>query len=809
MTYDPASGHVFASGCGGICELDIGTRAAPTLTLIRVYDALNGDGIAADGEGHIYVANSSVSALGSLNLADNTASSVVDDIPGGADDVAPLVGAGGPPPATTLQFPVADLIRVSSPGPPSEATQTLTVTGVTPTADTHGTVVLAAGVVTYTPDEGYTGPADFSYQVCDDGTTGGAPDPKCATGTVRVTVVPQQAPSADSKQETTAENAGADVQLSGSDPGGAALTFNVVQGPRHGVLSGTPPNLTYTPTSDFVGVDSFTYTASNGGATSPPATVTVVVTAVNQPPTADTVHATTRQDAPLTLLDADILQHATPGPANESDQTLTVTAVDATADTHGSVSDATGRVTYVPDPSFSGEASFDYTVCDNGATGGKPDPQCATAQIDVSVGAATPIMIRPDSVTIAQGSTVTIDILANDDPGQGTLDPNTLTVASLPTLGDATVAGATIRYAAHAGAAGTDHFAYLVCDTSGACGSATVTVTITGPPLPPTATDDSYTIAENGTLHVPAPGVLANDSDPNAGDTLHLELVQGVQAGSLQLTSDGSFDYTPDANTTGYDHFTYRAVTEAGQASGVATVTIAVVGPPGPPTANDDSYSIQSGQTLAVQAPGVLGNDMAPDPADTLTAHLLTDTGRGTLLLHPDGSFTYTPAPGFSGADEFTYIARDAEGRESDPATVVIQTSPGGPPTPTVTSITPADGSRITGPAQIQALLVPPRHPDDQLLDGQLPIATRPGADDARHGNRNLGDCQLRPHTSRRRHVPDRDRGAGIRGRRPRPNHLPPRRRQLQARTLRHHLPRPHHRDTRGPALTRPHLRHH
>src|SRR5207247_3579104 len=49
-------------------------------------------------------------------------------------------------------------------------------------------VVLQSGQVVYTPDANYNGPASFNYQICDDGTTNGAPDPKCATGTVNVTV---------------------------------------------------------------------------------------------------------------------------------------------------------------------------------------------------------------------------------------------------------------------------------------------------------------------------------------------------------------------------------------------------------------------------------------------------------------------------------------------------------------------------------------------------------------------------------------------------------------------------------------------
>ena len=75
-----------------------------------------------------------------------------------------------------------------SAGPANENLQVLTVTSVSPTADTHGTVSLSSGTITYSPDANYNGPASFTYQVCDNGTTNGAPDSKCTTATVNITV---------------------------------------------------------------------------------------------------------------------------------------------------------------------------------------------------------------------------------------------------------------------------------------------------------------------------------------------------------------------------------------------------------------------------------------------------------------------------------------------------------------------------------------------------------------------------------------------------------------------------------------------
>ena len=173
---------------------------------------------------------------------------------------------------------------------------------------------------------------------------------------------------------------------------------------------------------------------------------------------------------------------------------------------------------------------------------------------------------------------------------------------------------------------------------------------------PPTTVDDSYSTEEDTTLNVSAPGVLSNDTDADS-DPLTAVLDMPPTNGSLQLNSDGSFDYTPNTGFTGNDTFTYHA--NDGMYDGnTATVTIEVTeGGGGAPTAVADSYTIEW-DTQTIAAPGVLGNDTDPD-SDPLTAVLDTDVSNGTLTLNSDGSFSYTRNSGFSGTDSFTYHASD------------------------------------------------------------------------------------------------------------------------------------------------------
>ena len=104
--------------------------------------------------------------------------------------------------------------------------------------------------------------------------------------------------------------------------------------------------------------------------------------------------------------------------------------------------------------------------------------------------------------------------------------------------------------------------------------TATATVSIVVPPTAPVAVGDSYKAKKNTKLTVAAPGVLANDTDAN-GDPLTAVLVSNVSAGTLVLSSNGSFTYMPASNFTGKVTFTYQA-NDATASSNVATVTITV-----------------------------------------------------------------------------------------------------------------------------------------------------------------------------------------------------------------------------------------
>ena len=180
-------------------------------------------------------------------------------------------------------------------------------------------------------------------------------DSEAATAAISVNAV-NDVPTADSQSVTTDEDTPLGVTLSGSDVEGSSLTFTVISDPAHGTLSGTAPDLTYTPDADFNGADSFTFKVNDGELDSDAVTVEVTVNPFNDVPTADSQSVSTDEDIALgiTLTGSDVEGSA-----------LTYTV--ASGPDHGTLSGTAPNVTYTPDADFNGLDSFSFTVNDGEA----------------------------------------------------------------------------------------------------------------------------------------------------------------------------------------------------------------------------------------------------------------------------------------------------------------------------------------------------------------------------------------------------------------------------------------------------------
>ena len=175
----------------------------------------------------------------------------------------------------------------------------------------------------------------------------------------------------------------------------------------------------------------------------------------------------------------------------------------------------------------------------------------------------------------------------------------------------------------------------------------------------PISLNDSYQIGEDELFEVGSiAGVLANDTDSD-NDTLFAIVSEDPSHGQLTLNEDGAFQYQPLPNYFGLDSFQYFAF-DGSTISQPATVTIAVQPINDAPVVNDDKYQGLLRQSLSVSAgEGVLANDSDVENA-ILTAELQDEPQFGSVMLNPDGSFTYVPGPSASDRDSFTYRARDA-----------------------------------------------------------------------------------------------------------------------------------------------------
>jgi FtsP/CotA-like multicopper oxidase with cupredoxin domain len=186
------------------------------------------------------------------------------------------------------------------------------------------------------------------------------------------------------------------------------------------------------------------------------------------------------------------------------------------------------------------------------------------------------------------------------------------------------------------------------------------------------AVNDTYSMAEDGTLVIGAPGVLGNDTGAGLSATLFETTTQGM----LTLGGNGSFSYTPTGNFNGTAQFSYRA-TDGTDTSAPATVSITVTPVNDPPVTVADSYTTTAGTALSVAAPGVLANDSDIDSTliRVRNTQVIPPTN-GTLQMFSTGYFIYTPNPGFTGVDSFTYTARDDLNAVSNASVVSITVDP-------------------------------------------------------------------------------------------------------------------------------------
>ncbi|MGB3403611.1 MAG: Ig-like domain-containing protein [Microcoleaceae cyanobacterium] len=304
----------------------------------------------------------------------------------------------------------------------------------------------------------------------------------------------------------------------------------------------------YTPSLDFTGVDTFTYTIEDSSGKTDTAIVTLTV---NTPPTAVEDTDTT---SPLTPVSINVL--ANDSDPDNSPEPITLVEVSlpengtATLNNNATPADPSDDVIiYTPNPGFAGTDIVSYTISDG------VDSAIANVTIEVIPGVPTPL---DDAATTVLNTPVTIDVLSNDTDPEN--DPLIITAVSQPENGTATLDNASIIYTPNPGFTGVETFTYTVDDSNGGIDTANVTVSVIVIPNISLTAEGTLTEAEE----TPATFTL-NLSDP-APEPLAINLnLTGTTATNLE-----DFILIPGSNIT---EFTSNSLLLD---TGVSTATLTI-----------------------------------------------------------------------------------------------------------------------------------------------------------------------------------------------------------------------------------------
>lgn len=493
-----------------------------------------------------------------------------------------------------------------------------------------GTLTGTPPSLTYKPNANANGSDSFTFKVSD-----GALESGVATVSVNITAV-NDAPVANAQSVSTAEDTPLAVSVSGSDVEGSALTYSVVTAPSKGSLSGSLPNVTYTPQANFNGSDSFVFRVNDGSTNSANATVSITVTPVNDAPVATSSSASTSKNNAV----------AVNLPATDVDgNPLTYTVLSNPA--NGTLSGSGANLTYTPATDFLGSDSFTWRASD-----GTLQSAVATVSLSVVVTNAPPVA-NAQSVTATEDTAKAIT-LTGSDPESAALS---YTLVSGPAKGSLSGTLPNVTYTPNANANGSDSFVFRVNDGTNNSTNATVSITITAVNDAPVAAAASVTTQRNNAVAVTLSG---SDVD---GNPLTYTPVSLPANGSLSGIAP-NLVYTPSQNFTGSDSFAFR-VSDGTLNSANATVSITVnPGQNQRPSAHSKDYTVMKGKALTVQLSG-------QDPeAAAITYRVTRAPVNGTLTGTPP-NLVYKPKAKYSGHDDFQYVTNDGS-LDSTPATMNV-----------------------------------------------------------------------------------------------------------------------------------------
>lgn len=428
---------------------------------------------------------------------------------------------------------------------------TLIITGTSLPA--NGVATISGTSVTYQPNPNFHGSDSFTYNISDG--NGGSD-----TATIYITVrsindSPLAAPDAASTNEDT--TVFIDVLANDNDPDGDPLTIsNVGQGAK-GSVAVVNGQIRYVPHANVNGSDTFGYTIRDTSGKTSTTSVVVTIVSTNDRPVAVGDYTSTSEDTPVVI-------SVTANDYDADGDTLTVQS--AGASSGGTVTVSGNAITFTPNANYVGTATFTYVVADPGGL-----TSSATVTVKVNGVNDAPVA-SPDIASTPEDTGKTIYVLSNDTDADG--NPLSVTQVTQGQNGTVTRYSNRVYYRPTFNFSGADTFTYTVSDGQGGQATGSVTVNVTAVNDAPRAYNDSAITTEGQAVSI---AVTANDNDAE-NDVLVVQSTSNPARGSTTIVGN-VITYTPDANTAGYDSFTY-VVSDGNGGTASATVSVSVIAKP-------------------------------------------------------------------------------------------------------------------------------------------------------------------------------------------------------------------------------------
>ena len=439
---------------------------------------------------------------------------------------------------------------------------------------------------------GLSGTDSFTFKAND-----GTADSNISSVTITVNTV-NDAPATDDQTVSTDEDTSVNINLISTDPEGDAVTYSIVTDASNGTTTVSDDTVTYTPSADFNGTDSFTFNANDGNSTGNTSTVTITINPVNDAPTAGDQSDTFNEDDTSWIT----IQAAEDVDGDALTYTIVTNPENGTLGNfgEGTASDGSSlsgnQILYTPDADWNGIDSFSYSVSDGTASSSADgtvtitilntnDAPITSDQTDTFNEDDTSRITISGTVVVDSGDTLTYSVVTGPSNGVlGNFGEGTASDGSA-------LSSDQILYTPDADWSGTDTFTFKVNDGTVDSNTSTVTLIIQPVADNPRTIDETVTIDEesDNTYDITITGASSPDGFALTYSVLEID-VNG------SFAHDGASDtgtFTANAGLTGDGGtFTYKVTDTRGLESNISTVTISITDINEAPTTDNFEASV-------------------------------------------------------------------------------------------------------------------------------------------------------------------------------------------------------------------------